>query len=95
MDPVERKDDHYDEVGNQDRGIKPVPTIKAVEVIDLVRIVRLPIVTDALGSEQQPEESRRYMREKVQVDAPGTGAVWVDSTRYDAESRLSVYCVRC
>jgi hypothetical protein len=37
--------------------------------------VRLPIVTDALGGEQQPEESRRYMREKVQVDAPATGAV--------------------
>jgi hypothetical protein len=26
-----------------------------MEVIDLVRVVRLPIVTDALGSEQQPE----------------------------------------
>ena len=46
-----------------------------MEVIDLVGIVRLPIVADALGSEQQPEQSRRYMREKVQVDAPARG--WV------------------
>jgi hypothetical protein len=75
MDPVERKNDHHDEIGNQYRGIKPVPTVKAVEVIDLIGIVGLPIVADALGSEQQPEESRRYMREKVQVDAPATGAV--------------------
>jgi hypothetical protein len=75
MDPIERKDDHHDEIGNQYRRIKAIPPVKTVEVIDLVGIVRLPIVTDALGGEQQPEESRRYMREKVQVDAPATGAV--------------------
>jgi hypothetical protein len=75
MNPIERQDDHHDEVGDQDRRIKRIPPVKTVEVIDLVRIVRLPIVTDALGGEQQPEKSRRYMREKVQVDAPATGAV--------------------
>jgi hypothetical protein len=75
MDPIKRKDDHYDEVGNQQRRVKRIPPVEAVEVIDLVGIVRLPIVSDALGSKQQPEQSGRYMREKIQVDAPATGSV--------------------
>ena len=75
MNPIERQDDHYDEVGNQHRRIKRIPPVKSMEVIDLVGIVRLPVMTDALGSEQQPEQSRRDMREKVQVNAPATGSV--------------------
>ena len=55
MDPIERQDDHHDEVGNQHRRIERIPAVKAVEVIDLVGIVRLPIVANALGSEQQRE----------------------------------------
>jgi hypothetical protein len=30
-----------------------------VEVINLIGVVRLPIMTDALGSEEQPEQSGR------------------------------------
>jgi hypothetical protein len=55
MNPIERQDDHHDEVGNQQSRIERIPSVKSMEVIDLVRVVRLPIVTDALGSEQQPE----------------------------------------
>jgi hypothetical protein len=41
-----------------------------VEVVNLVRIVCFQIVAEALGSEEGPKKSRRYMREKGQIDAP-------------------------
>jgi hypothetical protein len=45
-----------------------------MEVVNLVGIVRLPIVANALGSEQQREEGRRCLKEKGQVDAPARGS---------------------
>jgi hypothetical protein len=41
-----------------------------VEVINSVRIMCVPIVTKAFGSEKQREENRRYLKERGQIDAP-------------------------
>jgi hypothetical protein len=83
MDSVERQNNHDDEVGNQHRGVEGVPPVEAVKVIDLVGVVRLPIVANALGSEQQREESRRCMEERRQVVAPakvsGIGSILRDT----------------
>ena len=70
MDPIKRQDDHDDEIGNQHCCIERIPPVESVEVINSVRIVRVPIVTKAFGSEKQREESRRYLQERGQVDAP-------------------------
>jgi hypothetical protein len=70
MDPVERQDNHDDEIGDQHGCIERIPSIETMEVINLVGIVRLPIMAEALRSEQQREDSRRYMKEREQVEAP-------------------------
>ena len=70
MDPIKRQDDHDDEIGNQHCRIERIPSVESVEVINSVRIMCVPIVAKAFGSEKQREESRRYLKERGQVDAP-------------------------
>jgi hypothetical protein len=91
MDPIERQNEHDDEVGNQDGRIERIPPVKTMEVVNLSRIVRLPIVTEAFGREKQRKESRRCMKKREQVDAPEEVPYSVDSTRYDAKSVPWVY----
>ncbi len=68
MDSVEGEDDHDDEVGNQHRRVEGVPVVEALE--GLVEVVRLEVVTEALGREEQTEEGYRCMGDEGQVFAP-------------------------
>ena len=70
MDSIKRQDDHDDEIGNQHSCIERIPPVESVEVINSVRIMRIPIVAKAFGSKKQRKESRRYLKERGQFDAP-------------------------
>ena len=70
MDSIKRQDDHDDEIGNQHSCIERIPPVESVEVINSVRIMRIPIVAKAFGSKKQRKESRRYLKKRGQVDAP-------------------------
>jgi hypothetical protein len=54
MDAVEGKDDHHDEVRNEQGDVECVPTIDVAEGV--VGVVRLPVVAEpALGVEEEGE----------------------------------------
>ena len=57
MNPVERQNNHDDEIGNQQRRIEGIPAIEMLK--RLIRVVRLPIVTEAFWTDQQPELRRQ------------------------------------
>jgi len=70
VNSIERQDDHDDEVRNQYRCIEGIPPVKAMEVINPVGIVRLPVMAKAPGGKQQPKQGRQCVRERGQVVAP-------------------------
>ena len=52
MDAVKGKDDHYDEIGNQQRGVKRVPVVQVFE--GLIRIVGSEIMLQPMLRRSQP-----------------------------------------
>jgi hypothetical protein len=57
MHAVERQDEHDDEVGDEERGVEGVPSVKVLE--GLVGVVGLPVVAETLGCEEERELSER------------------------------------
>jgi hypothetical protein len=70
MQAIERQNDHHDEVRDQQRYIERVPPILAMEVVNLRRVVRLPVVLQAVRGDKK---GRNRLEKGVQVVAP----VWV------------------
>ena len=78
MDAVEGEDDHHDEVGNEEAGVKEIGAIEALEGV--VSVVALEVVHDSvLGQEQQERE--QIERAEQGANLRGARRSVVDCTR--------------